>query len=269
MKKIGLSLIFILGMTTLLSANIFTSFKSGSVNGLSTLEGKLETGADLIIINSDSFIEAGMESRSMEVIDMFSIITMESIRVTYDRDGLTTFDFIPETLSWNGVDINSHLTSGFSIKLTETVAYEVDIFVDKLHLHVNGYYEDEESLLNKITNIIQHPGDFLLSRDPEHIMNNFNKLETLIIDLQKENELLRAELTELKYNNLVMESRGLFGTIKSLNRDDINWIIEQKSNNMSLTSEKIIEMLMAERGSKVTGNIVELIFGLYFGEYNS
>lgn len=268
MKKVILLLLSILGVFNIYSTTLFSSFKQGSVNGVKTLEGRLETGENIILINPDPFLDDNMEDKTLDIINKFSLTKFTDITITYNKDGLTTINFIPDSLIWDEVNLKDYLSSGFSIKLSDAISYDVDIFIDKKHLHVSGYYDDEESFLNKISNIIKHPADFLLSRDPEHIMNNFNRLESLITELKEENEQLKAELKELKYNNLVMESRGLFRTIKNLNRDDVEWIISAKESDSSLTSEQLQEKILTERGSKINGNVVDLIFGLYFSEYS-
>lgn len=273
----------LLCLTTISAESLLNNLKQGSLNGFNTLEGVTSKGAELLIINSDPFITNRQDRVTNEVIEQFTHLSFKTVKINYTNSDIVEIEFIIHPLNWNSLDLDKFLTSGLTIKVTDVVKYEVDIFIESLHIHVNGIFLNEESLLNKLTNIISHPGDFLLSRDPEHIMNKFYEIDNVITELKKENELLKLEndklsetlvkeqkeLNELKYNNLVMESRGLFGNIKKLNRDDVEWIIQTKEENPTLSAEEIRDQILIQKGSKTPLNIISLIFGLYFGEYDS
>lgn len=250
------------------SSDIFSSLKKHEVNGLTILEGNDQNGIPLKVINSEYLPDNNLKERCLNFISSMENIPVEEVRITCKENNSLDLLFYVENFSWNGQNISDHLTSGFTITLGEETDYYADLFVDDMHLRVDGSYITETALLDKFSNIISKPGTFLMSRDPEFIYDSFSQLKMEMETLKTENERLASELKELQFNNLVMENRGLFGGIKPLDRENVNWIIDTKSNDLSLTSANIKDMLLEEKGVKVDIQLVNLIMGLYFGEYN-
>ena len=155
-------------------------------------------------------------------------------------------------------------------------------------MRLEGFYESEIEFLDKIVSIVDDPGTFLMSRDPEYILNTFmnmtsadDELRTAleemrikeaescdtIDELSAEITVLKAELTELKYNNLIMENRSLFGGVRLIDRDAVDWVVEQKTANPGVSSEELMTGVLDAVGSAVKPKELSLILSLYFGEY--
>lgn len=250
------------------SNDIFSNFKKSEVNGLTVLEGKDQNGIPLQVINSEYLPDNSTRERCLNFISSMENIPVEEVRITCKENNSLDLLFYVDKFSWNDQNISDHLNSGFTITLGEEIDYYADLFVDDMHLRVDGSYISETALLDKFSNIISKPGTFLMSRDPEFIYDSFSQLKKEMEAIKSENERLASELKELQFNNLVMENRGLFGGIKPLDRESVNWIIEAKSSDLSLTSVDIKDKLLEEKDVKVDLGLVNLIMGLYFGEYN-
>ncbi len=269
------------GFSDLFAQKFLNNIEKGELNGFSTLKGETDSGIEVTVIQMIPFTDHNLQLRCYKLIESLSIIPVNSIRVTSKPDGIIDILFSIDNFQWNGYNMDEYLSSGFLLKISDSIDYDADLFIDRLHIRLEGFFESEVEFLDKIANVISKPGAFLMSRDPEYILETFLNIQDKDVELELqfasiqdeleklklEKATLEKELTELKYNNLVMENRGIFGSIRKMNRSDVDWIINEKSVNPKLTSAQLKNKLVFETGSKIDTRSIDLILGLYFGEY--
>jgi len=291
--------VFLSGIFGLAAYDFINNAEEGEINGLPMVKGTTDNGMEITIIQVTSEINPELEYRITELIRSFKVIPVKTIRITLKVDGDAELFITNDPFSWKEFNMDQYLPSGFTLKIDGAIDYDADLFVDKMHIRLEGFYKSEEDFLNKMTNIVEDPGTFLMSRDPEYILNTFMSMMTadeeirneivvqkevqkestgesneLIAELQdaienvsEENASLRAELAELKYNNLIMENRSLFGGIRMIDRAAVNYIVDEKTGNPSASAVELGTSLTADTGVVLKIKQINMILALYFGEY--
>ncbi len=294
-------IIFIIlsGFSGLAAAEFLNNIEEGEINGFPTIKGTTDSGVEVTIIEMAPLSDPELQARIERLLGSFSVIPVRSVRITNKPSGITELFISNESFSWNGYDMAEYLPSGFTLMLDGSVDYDADLFVNRMRIRLEGFFRSEEVFLDTVTSVVDDPGTFLMSRDPEYILNTFltmmgederiqqelnvqkeqsveqgtqnsqvfESLKNEIAALEAQNEALRDELTELKYNNLIMENRSLFGSIKMIDRDAVDWIVEKKTANPAISGEELGTQLTSETGVELSSKSIAIILGLYFGEY--
>ncbi|MBI9103064.1 MAG: hypothetical protein JEY99_11660 [Spirochaetales bacterium] len=293
----GLIIISVLisGVFSLAAYDFFNITEEGEINGFPMVKGRTENGIDVTVIQVTPEVNPELEYRIADLLGSFDVIPVKSLRITLKADNEAEIFITNKPFSWKEYNMADYLLSGFTILMDGAVDYDADLFVNKLHIRLEGFFESEGTFLDTMTNVIADPGTFLMSRDPEYILNTFMSMMTAdeeirneivvqketsgesnemiaelqgsLVQLSEENQALKAEIAELKYNNLIMENRSLFGGIRMIDRTAVDWIIAEKTKNPSISATELGVGLTADTGLTMGGKQIILILALYFGEY--
>jgi hypothetical protein len=242
------------------SLDLLNEMQDGEIHGFPTLKGFTDSGTEVIVIRVDPGFHEDLNARIGRMVDSFSIIPLKSVTVTLKPGEKAELAFLCHPFRWKGMDMTDFMVSGFSISIDEWEEYSADLLVNKTSIHLDGYYRGEEPFLDTLGRIIENPGAFLMARDPEYIFDTVQSLTA-------ENEELKAELSNLKYNNLIAENRSIFGAVRPIDRKAVDWIIRAREAGRLKDAEELKTGLLDETGIKADAGTIRLVLGLYFGEF--
>lgn len=119
---------------------------------------------------------------------------------------------IQETV-YKGITLNRHLPAGLQFFLRDTLEYDFRIAAQNNFVRLRGWYFNEEQLLNRVTDVIRNPGQFLKAQDPEFLFTLISALEQDLSNLtQKYDDLLgKYNILSGEYTNLAELHRALEG----------------------------------------------------------
>jgi hypothetical protein len=207
------------------------------------------------------YVENGEDITEEEVTSILSIkdsiFGWQSIKIKEARfvseGGVISVLITPESVTWNSVDITPNLTAGmlFSFE-NQTLSYNFRIKKDNYFLRITGAYISEKVLCDKMLEAVQTPQTFVQRRDPDYLLSHIDKID--------------AEMNLIRKIAIALNNKGLFSSDGPVDDAVIDKVVKMKRENSKATKKEIKENLSKEN-IKITDRALELIFNVYFYEF--
>ena len=207
------------------------------------------------------YVENGDDLTDEEVVSILtikdSIFGWQNIKIKEARfvseGGVINMLITPESVLCNSVDIAKNLTAGmlFSFE-NQTLSYNFRIKKDNYFLRINGAYISEKVLCDKMLEAVQTPQTFVQRRDPDYLLSHIDKID--------------AEMNLIRKIAIALNNKGLFSSDGPVDDAVIDKVVKLKQVNSKATKKEIKESLVKEN-IKVTDRALELIFNVYFYEF--
>jgi hypothetical protein len=227
----------------------------------------------------------------------FKALQIASVRIVFS-DSKADIIVVPRAYVYKDVDFAKYLPSGLQFSYTDYLEYDFRMAVDNMFIRVSGQFFTEDQLSDKLLSVVQNPGAYIQSQDPEYILRKFKEIDK-VTDLLKadtaalkdENTALKAALKDetsalkakldasdkafqalkteyelFKYAVMVFNDKGWFGAVNIPPKDGIARLLALKKADPSLTQKDAALKLQAE-GIVMSQNEIFLVYGAYFNEF--
>ena len=177
---------------------------------------------------------------------------IKDLRFVLDN-GIITAIVMPESLSWNSVNLIPNLPAGLMfIYENQTINYNFRIKKDNYFLRINGAFISEKVLCDKMSEAINTPQTFVQRRDPDYLLSHIDRID--------------AEMEMFRKSLIAVNNRGLFSNDGPVDDKIISRVVSLKKVNSKISKKEVKDTLEREN-TKVTDKALELIFNVYFYEF--
>jgi hypothetical protein len=207
------------------------------------------------------FVENGTDVTEEEASAILTLketfFSWQSIKIKEIRfvseSGAVNVLIMPESVLWNSVDITSNLTAGMAFSLeNQSLVYNFRIKKDNYFLRINGAYISEKVLCDKMLEAVQTPQTFVQRRDPDYLLSHIDRMD--------------AEMDMIRKAVIAMNNKGIFSNDGPVDDAVIKKVVQMKRADSKATKKQIKDILTKEK-INVTDKALELIFNVYFYEF--
>jgi len=254
--------LIILSSILMLSAPVFAvDWQAKQITRETALDKEDKTAAFKDAAGNIFFIENDGDVTDEEATAVISIkdtmYSWQSMKIKELRfiveNGTISALVTPESLQWNSLDILPSLTAGMMfIYDNQSLSYNYRIKKDNYFLRINGAYISEKVLCDKMFEAINTPQTFVQRRDPDYLLSHIDRVD--------------AEMEMFRKSLVAVNNRGLFSNDGPVDDKVIARVVSLKKTNAQATKKEIKETLEKEN-LKITDKALELIFNVYFYEF--
>ena len=164
-----------------------------------------------------------------------------------------------------GDDLRPFAPAGLFFSYTSALDLQYDFRVtkDNLFMRVNGHYQGEEEMEQKIADALSNPTAYLQRSDTEYLLSRIDQSQTDIAGLRGDVDTLSAQLDVLRYDAMTRENIEWLFFPTPIPRIGIARILVLKRDAPSLSQSEVAARLKAD-GVKMTDQEVRIVFKYYF-----
>ena len=294
MKKVTISTILLLCGTGILFAGAFETMgltvlsrqvKQGQINW--KVQDREGDTAEVVTSGEPTRSDAEIVSYVLDLFSRWDYLTVKSLRVDLTGDAAQIL-VVPAGFVYKGTDLAAYMPSGMQFYYEKFAEYDFRIFVDDMFLRIQGQLYKEEQLCEKLKTAIENPAAYVQSHDPEYVIEQFKQVNAKIEELNQADKKKEAEISDLKeelaavtkaYNTLkeafdktrtammYFHNSGFLCGPKVVPQEGIDRVVALKTERPDLTRKEVAELLKSE-DVKVTRKAIELVFRVYFNDFD-
>ncbi len=194
---------------------------------------------------------------------------------------------VPEKFIIDETDYAPYLPAGLSFIHRTFTMYDFRMLKDRFFVRIRGEYFSPEDLFGKMKAAYDDPVKYIVSHNPEYIVNQLGKIDienssrdSSIDKLQKDleslseshknlmeqHENLMEDYDKLKFAFIAAVRKGIYGSKKPVAQETIDKVLSIKKTNPSYTYAEIYTELKSQ-GIKISKGKVALILNTYLGDF--
>lgn len=271
-------------------------------DGRRVYDGIDQYGNQLTLVGTENLNDTSRKALQvmLATFNGWEYLTIGEQRVVI-KEGRTEMALIPESFVYRGTNLAEYMPSGMQFYYTTYLEYDFRMYKDRLFLRVSGQLFDEEQFCKKLKDALDNPVRYIQTHNPDYIIEqlgmisselektrdelaefreDYDALETEYRALEVDYLALKQDYEELETNherlsgdaallrNAVMafSNGGLFKLLDPLSDDTVKAVVAAKTASPDIAAKDLASQLK-DQGVDVSSKMVEIIFAVYFNDF--
>ena len=209
----------------------------------------------------------------LSTFEHWQYLKVSRIRIVFSANNHADILVVPISFDYKGVDLSTYMPSGMQFFYEGYLGYDFRMYKDNLFLRLKGQVFDENDFADRLLDAVNNPVLYVQTSSPEYLLKQINDLASKVESLTGQTKnldgtvaALRKQLDVMSHGLVSLNNRGFFGTIFPVDAKAVDRVVALKTQNPSMTRDQVAAALDKE-GIKISGNAIQLIFGIYFNEF--
>lgn len=184
---------------------------------------------------------------------------------SFQSDALEIW-ILPSSLQTSMGNLASFMPSGMVFYLADSLYYDFRMTKDNIFFKMRGNYLSFESFTSQIHKALENPLAYIRLYDPDYYLakmdeyaRDVEKLKAQAAEQQKALEFLRAAV-------IYFQNSGFLSGSSQVSRAAMDRAVMLKKSNLKMSKKELMSQLEKE-GIKLSDREVELIFAVYFNQF--
>lgn len=197
-----------------------------------------------------------------DLVYSWSELQLRSLTIIVAGDSVEAIA-IPEKLVLAGTDVAVHLPAGLGFYYRDYIQFDFRMVKDSISMRIAGRYIDRAGLATLMQRAIENPLTFA---DKTNYMARLDRLDRELEELTARHGKLVREHELLRHGTLYLLNTGFLCGPSDIPLKSVKRAVALKSANPKYDVDRIRDELKKE-GIKLSGGEVEMIFAVYFNEW--